>query len=287
MSAAEGLAIIPWPGVRHGPADQLNALATAALGDRCFVLDADGDSGQALRRATAAGVDPDVLAGFASAAAGRDAGQNREELDTGYHALAAAAQLLALVSERGYAIDPGALLTEAWGASFEGCVTKYSLYLRHALRLGPAVPIPYALTVPDARFLVAATEAGGATIGDRLRVFIFEVGGQLAGLFTATTNSLKDSAARVWVPLEPGAVTVLSKQGIRLWPRPESYRLERVPSGYREAPQQVVQQQDGGLVLPVSAGLVYRLARSPAFVFAPRGLPEAAFRDRLLQATAV
>lgn len=123
--------------------------------------------------------------------------------------------------------------------------------------------------------------------GGRLRVFLFEVGGQLAGLFTATTNSLKEGAARVRVPLDPDTVTVLSKQGIRLWPRPEPYRLEDVPSGYGEAPQQIVQQQDGGTVLPVSAGLVYRLARSPAFVFAPPGMPAAAFRDRLLRATAV
>lgn len=284
MRSTEGLAIIPWPGASRGPGRDFGALAQSILGDRCFLLEADGDREEALRSAEEAKVDPGVLAGFRAAIDGSRSGRNQEELDTAFHALAVGAQLLALLAERGYAVDARTLEAEAWGASFEGCVTKYSLNLRRILGLAKVVEIPYHLTVPDASFLLGATQTECLRLGDGLRVFVFQADDQLMALYTATAYSLDDRAARVQVPLDPVETVVRSKQGIRLWPQPEAYLLKGVPSGYEEAPQQVVGVQGGGLVLPVSAGLVYRLARAPAFVLASLGTPGADLRRRLLRA---
>lgn len=166
-------------------------------------------------------------------------------------------------------------------------MTKYSLNLRRILGLANVVEIPYPMTVPDASFLLDATSLECLRLSDGMRVFIFQTADQLMALYMATAYSLDDEAARVRVPLDPAEVVVRSKQGIRLWPAPEAYLLTGVPAGYEEAPQQVVSAQEGGLVLPVSAGLVYRLARAPVFVLAPPGTPNVDFRQRLLRAVSL
>jgi hypothetical protein len=284
MRTTEGLAIIPWPGESRGPVRDFCALAQSILGDRCFLLDANGDPEVALRSAEKAKVDQGVLAGFRSAIDEPKSDRNKEELDTAFHSLAVGAQLRAMLAERGYTIDARVLEAAAWGASFEGCVTKYSLNLRRILGLANVVEIPYHLTVPDAAFLLDAAQTECLRLSAGLRVFLFQTADQLMALYTATAYSLDDEAARVRVPLDPVEVVVRSKQGIRLWPAPEAYLLAGVPAGYEEAPLQVVSAREGGLVVPVSAGLVYRLARAPAFVLAPPGMPSADFRLRLLQA---
>jgi hypothetical protein len=59
------------------------------------------------------------------------------------------------------------------------------------------------------------------------------------------------------------------------------------PTGYGEPPQQVVTKRGDLLHVPVSAGLVYRLAKAPAYLFLPAGLPLAEARAMLMAAARV
>ena len=287
LGVDEGLAIIPWPGQSAGPSREFNALAVSVLGDRCFILDAGADPASALRAAEDARFEPALLDEFRRALDRRPAVLNQEELDTAFHSLAVCSELQRQMAERGYECDAGAVSAEAWGASFDGCVLKYSLNLRRMLGLARVIGIPYGMTVPDAAFLLSASEIECILLADGLRLFIFQGGDGLMALYTATAYSFADGAVRVRVPLDPETTTARSKQGIRLWPDPDEYVLRHAPAGYAEPPQQVVRAEGDGLVLPVSAGLVYRLARGPAYVFAPPGMAYAAFRDRLTRAGVV
>jgi hypothetical protein len=143
------------------------------------------------------------------------------------------------------------------------------------------------MTVPDARFAVDATQIEVLAVGECVRAFMLQAGAQYLALFVANGNSLADPAGQVAVPLDPRSTTVLSKQGLRLWPDPEPYLLRDVPAGYEEAPQQVVGVQVDRLIVPLSAGLVYRLARAPAYLVAGPDLSLGQFRARLLAATLV
>jgi hypothetical protein len=82
-------------------------------------------------------------------------------------------------------------------------------------------------------------------------------------------------------------IIVKSKQDIRLWPHPEEYILPDVELGYHELPRVVVKRLLDGLQVPVSAGLVYRLAKAPAYVFMPDDMPYATARSILASARLV
>lgn len=262
FAPSEALAVIPWPGQSRGPSVDYLAFAASVLCDRCFVLDC------------AAPQPPAVSSGDT----------NREEYDTALHADACCRQLKQLLTERGYEFDPKTVSAEGWGASFEGCVTKYTLNIRRVLGLANAIAIPFELTVPDAVFLLDAVCVESALLQEDLRLFVFRKGDQWFALFTGTTETLGAPARRV--RLEDGAdhLIIQSKQGIRLWPDPEPYQLQDVPPEYQEPPQSVVKGERDHLDIPISAGYVYRLAKAPAYVFAAPGVPPDEFRRTLIGA---
>ena len=179
-------------------------------------------------------------------------------------------------------VDGSRATATAWGASFDGCVTKYSLSLARLLGLREAPGIEFDLTVPDAAFLVDAEPMGTHLLANGLRLFMFRCGPDHVGLFTATSHALGDRALSASVDVGNWPVRVLSKQGIRLWPDQEPYHLPWVEREYYEPPQQLVRVSGGRLHVPVAAGYVYRLAKAPAFIFAPWDMPQDEFRDRLL-----
>ena len=86
---------------------------------------------------------------------------------------------------------------------------------------------------------------------------------------------------------DPGQLEVRSKQGLRLWPGPETYHLPSAPVECYEPPLTVVTADAGEIRVPVSAGMVYRLAKAPAYIFAPPGMSDAEFRGILTAAELV
>ena len=227
------------------------------------------------------------MAEFKSAFVQQKMRWNKEELSTALHCLACCRQLHVMLAERGYWFDEKEVSAESWGASFEGCVAKYTLTMRRMLNLSNVVEIDYGMTVPDAFFLLDATHAEWVLLDNRLRLFLFKVGNQAIALYTLTAHSLADQVSYVALPCDPQKVTVKSKQGIRLWPQPEVYALPSAPCGYYEPPQELVRFADGRLYAPVSAGFVYRLAKAPAYIFAPPDMPYAEFRGTLMSAELV
>jgi hypothetical protein len=166
-------------------------------------------------------------------------------------------------------------------------VTKYTLYLRRTLGLANTVEIDFGATVPDARFLLAATAAECVVLANGLRLFRFSGGGRAFALFTFTQHSLADRPAQVRLRCDPRQLEVRSKQGIRLWPEPETYHLPAAPPECYEPPLAVVTAGAGEIRVPVSAGLVYRLAKAPAYIFAPPGMSDSEFRGILTTAELV
>ncbi len=287
FAGTEGLAIIPWPGTRVGPASAYNELAVSILGDRCFILDCPDCLTPEFWLEEDQGFTQAVLAELQAAFVQQGLKCNKEEIVTDLHCLACCRRLETLLRERRYTLDRTTVSMDGWGASFEGCVTKYSLTLRRMLGLTHAIEIDYGLTVPDAAFLVSIVECECFSLAGGLRLYLFTDDGRSIALYTLTSHSLADSPVHVRLPLGRGSVTVRSKQGIRLWPQPEAYLLAGAPLEYQEPAQQVVTVEHGSLSVPASAGFVYRLAKAPAYLFAPPGMSHAEFREILLSAEQV
>lgn len=274
------LAIIP--AGRDGPAADFYAAAEAKLGDRCFMLDTPGCLHPEFW--SVGDLQGVMLSEIRTLLVHQRAAWNKEELFDALHAQACSRQLRVQAEERGFDFDPGAIAVDGWGESFDGCVTKYSLNLRRMLGLSRVVDIVFDLTVPDAPFLLDASLCDCVLLGAGLRLFVFVREDQFIGLYTRTEHSLADAPAYVTLPVERETITVKSKQGIRLWPKPAEYVLRNVPAGYHEPSQAVVSLGPEGLRVPVSAGLVYRLAKAPAYVFLPSGMPYADARAVLTSA---
>ena len=232
FSATDGLAIIPFPGSHAGPAASYHAAAAATLGERCFLLDCPDADDPSFRASGGRDRREAVPAETESALAAPQTSWNKEELEIALHCRACSGQLEALLAERGFAVDRASLRAEGWGASFDGCVTKYTLNLRRILGLANVVGIDFGLTVPDARFLLAATAVECVLLANGLRLFRFSGGGRACALFTFTEHAPADPPEQVRLRCDPGQLEVRSKQGLRLWPAPETYRLGSVPPGY-------------------------------------------------------
>jgi hypothetical protein len=270
LTDTEALMVVPF-----GPSPQATDLYTQAqamLGDRFFLLDA----ADPLIPGFWTDHDPDytlkLIGELGSAFTHQQYAWNKEELHTALHCQALCRQLAAFLAQRSYSYDANTVLSEAWGASFEGCVIKYSLNLRRMLGLANPIAIPYRLTVPDATFMLGVLESECLTLDNGLRCFLFNCGEEIIGLCTATSQSPADQPAWVRLSVPPEAFTVRSKQGTRLWPKPEEYHLPTAPAGCYEPPQQVVRYEDGWLYVPVNAGYVYRLAKAPAYIFFPQAM---------------
>jgi len=287
LSPSDALVVVPVARDPAGPAAGFHALASEVLGDRCFFLDTPmcceeefwSDESREFRDAVSAETE--------AAFKGQGQAWNKEELHTSLHCVALCRQLEAALRERGLLFAPDQATGEAWGASFDGCVTKYSVTFRRMLRLPEPVPFALEMTVPDARFLLDAEAVETVLLAGGLRLFLFRAEGRSIALYTATSHAMSDRAVTVGVEIAPVLVTVRSKQGIRLWPEREPYCLRNVPPGRWEAPQELVTVEEGALRVPVSYGFVYRLAKAPAYVFAGPELSHDAFRAALLRAAVV
>lgn len=278
----EALVILPWPHFDTGPAVDFEARAARLLGDRCFLLDAPYPSSPSFWQ----GAHPDFLRGVAEdlrdACLNQGSDWNKEEMTTALLSRSCARQMLGLMGSRGLAWDPATVQSEGWGASFEGCVSKYSGSLRRLLGLTHPIAIDFEMTVPDAAFLLRARRCERLSLSDRLDLFLFDLEGTPAGLYLQTSVSLSDRAAWLSVAAPPDRVRVLSKQGARLWPGPAEDKTPPRSIGLHEPAQELVTLEDGRLRVPISAGMVWRLAKSPAYLVGEPGTTLEEFRKWLL-----
>lgn len=283
----EILIIIPWPGNKNGPASQYNSLATSILGDRCFILDCPDSFDPAFWSDNSEDFQRVIIQELKSAMVYQKDKWNDEELHTALHSLACCRQLNSMLLQRGYCFDKTQVLADSWGASFDGCVTKYTLNIRRMLKLSHAIEINFDLTVPDAAFLLEASFSESVLLPNGLRLFLFRRGNQAIGLYTMTSHALKDKAIFVQIDVNQRKVTIMSKQGIQLWPIPEPYHLPQAAIGQYEPVQELVTFENNKIRLPVSAGFVYRLAKAPVYIFSGPDTPYQEFKDILLNAETI
>jgi hypothetical protein len=228
--------------------------------------------------------DAGIVAELRDALLGQGQEWHKEELDTALQCRGCVTQLWDLFEQRRLSLDVRSVQAHAWGASFEGCVTKYSTNLRRLLALAQPIEIDYPQTVPDAAFLLESEWIGRHAITDDLRLFLWRLGDRPVGLFARTSESLADRPVRVSLTVDPDSLTVVGKQGGRLWPPPTEDKTPPCGPGYYEPPQDRVTWSDGQLVVPVNHGMVWRLAKAPAYLMGPPQMSAEAFGDLLLTA---
>ena len=236
----EALVIIPWNNKKTGPVSDYNSSASSMLGDRCFILDCASPPDSAFWADTTFGFDEAVLNEFKSAYIFQQDRWNKEELYTSLHAVACCRQLDSMMKKRRYYYDKSTVTAESWGASFDGCVTKYSCSLQRILGLTNVIYINFKMTVPDAAFLLGDVNSECIILRNGLRLFIFKKGEQTFALYTTIAHSMENQVSYAGLKVNPKQLTVMSKQGIRLWPDSAEYCLQGAPVGYSEPPQELI-----------------------------------------------
>lgn len=298
------LAMVPLPGT---PSEQTRAYcehAAATLGKRFILMDCPDYQSPAFwkRGGKGAPTSESVLAEFRDLCLGQGSAWSKEEVETGLHTRACVATLEHELTRRGLRLDRNRLKAQGWGASFEGCVTKYTLNFARLLRLANPVQIDFAMTMCDAAFMLGATCVERVTVGDTASgsgagggsgatsggavLHLFRQKGRGVAIFFARAASPADRAARVRLRFDGAGLRVTDKRGVRLWPNPR-FKPVCADVGLAEPPQELVRLRDGRLEAPLCTGLVYRMAKAPAYFHAPRGMSMETFRSLLVDAEIV
>ena len=279
----EALCIMPWRHYdSHGPCAAFEQWACSLLKDRCFILDAADSRKVEYWNGSKTQIQDDIYEDLRDAFLHQGESWNKEELVTSLLARACIHQFKTQLRQRSLNISPSSVRTEAWGASFEGCVTKFSLWFRRLLGLPKPIDIAFDMTVPD-DILLPATFVETLALDDKVRFFLFQVRDRWIAFCTATSISLADPPCYLSLAFDPKTVSVISKQGIPLWPKPQSYHLPGVEVGVYEPPQKLVYLNNGRLHLPLSSGYVYRLSKAPAYLCSAPRMPWKTFRKTLLR----
>ncbi len=281
FGAGDALVVIPWNTIKSGPVHDFNLLADSLLGDRFFLLDDSDGLVPSYWQQQENSFSKEILSNLKDMLTRQKEAWNKEELFTALHALNCWRQFNRLLAARDLTLDVQQLQCTSWGASYEGCVTKYSLSLRQYLHLAQPVRIDFDMTVPDADFLLHAKERETLLIHPDLQLSIFQNGDNLIACYSRTSHSLADKPAFVEVSLDSSRASIVSKQGIRLWPQAETYHLSSAPFGFYEPPHQIVKATSNGVRVTAHCGYVYRLAKAPTFIFASTGMTFDDFRDIL------
>ena len=273
----------------RGPAamEDFSARAEAVLGKRCFTLREPDWLQPEFWKRTAGATAPKLLADLQAACVTQGESWNKEELTTLFHARVCSVALLKSMRKRRMTIDPATINCEGWGEEFEGCTLKYCLAFQRALGLAKPVELEFDRCVPGAKFVLNPRSVERIALSPALRLFLFDTARGPIALFVSTQNTAADAAEYVRLPLELKRATIRGKQNLSLWPRPTIARRNVAPLGLHEPEQPLVRADAEGLLVPVCTGVIYRLAKAPAYIFAPRGMAMKKFRDLLMQATSV
>jgi hypothetical protein len=267
--------------------EDICAQAQAILGDRCFCLrEPEFGSREFWMQNKGKAGDP-LFHDLRDAMLAQGVTWNKEEMETLFHARICAMAFFKMVSHRRMRLDLQTVECEGWGEEFEGCTAKYTLAFRKVMGLARPVELNFDMCMPGAKFVLNPKKYERIALSDELRLFLFQTTRGPIGLFISTQCTLADRANRVRLPKALQSVVVRGKQGIRIWPRSQMSKRKPYPLGYEEPEQTLVVDDPEGIQLPVCAGMIYRWAKAPAYVFAPRGMTPARFKALMKQAIPV
>lgn len=194
-----------------------------------------------------------------------------------------AQDLLALLAERGISLDTGQLALQAWGESFEGCVTTWSTMVPHYLGCSSRVEIPYEKTVPDTFFLLSSAYQGRTPLDHDTALYLYQdASGQSIAHYKRERVTLTDPSFYAELDLPSDSVAVLDNRGRELLP----VGGELIPT----VPPSLVRRTTTGLQVMVASGrgrggegpLFY--PREAALFIASHDIGSEEFRVRALQA---
>ncbi|MFA6107153.1 MAG: hypothetical protein WDA75_00160 [Candidatus Latescibacterota bacterium] len=194
-----------------------------------------------------------------------------------------AQDLLALLAERGISVDMGRLALQAWGESFEGCVTTWSTMVPPYLGCPSRVEIPYEMTVPDTLLLLSCEYQGRTALDHDTALYLYQdAAGRSIAHYKRERVALADSSFYAELDLPPDSVAVLDGHGRELLPAGG----ELIPT----VPPSLVHRLPAGLQVMVASGRgrggegPHFYPREAALFISSRDIGSEAFRARALQA---
>ncbi|MCK5733783.1 MAG: hypothetical protein KAI38_06325 [Candidatus Latescibacteria bacterium] len=197
--------------------------AQEVLGARCVVVRAapsvSGAFLPGLDDAFKTGVAEDLMAAFQA----RGYEWRAQDMKVAVFSRAYAREIESAFIERGLAFDPKTVRAEAWGESFEGCVTKWSNGMGTYLRLSNPIEKKFEMTVPDAPFILCSNFVECVPLANEVRLFLFE-GSDMRpiGVFLKASHRVWDRLLSVHLPADPEVFEVQKKMGGTLWPAEDS-----------------------------------------------------------------
>lgn len=243
--------------------DDLERHARQCLGPRCIILPTNpfrpAEASPSNEQDFRMGVADDLLHAFQS----RGYEWKLQDMKIAVDYRGQAWQVLAAFRDLGLCFDPATVDAEAWGESFDGCVTKWSNGLGTYLGLQKPVEKEFAMTIPDAPFLLTARFVERVHVSDVVRLFLFEeTDSRPLGLFLKTGHHVWDRLLVVRLPADSAGMEVRRKTNERVWPAAES----------------TLPIVDGAVEIPIYGG---SYSDDPTYIFG-EGIRMAEFRERLM-----
>ena len=245
----------------------LEERAQHILGARCVIVSvkpsASGEFFPGLDQAFKTGVADDLMAAFQA----RGYEWPAQDMKIVVFSRAYAREIKSAFRERGLAFDPETVRAEAWGESFEGCVTKWSDGIGAYLHLSNPIEKNFEMTVPDAPFILRSRFVECVPLANDVRLFLFEGSDlQPIGVFLKASHRVWYRPLFVLMPADPRTFEVKKKMGETFWPVVET--------------EPVAGDAEGIVKVPVYGG---SYSDEPMYISGKHITP-LAFRERLVGA---
>jgi hypothetical protein len=140
------------------------------------------------------------------------------------------AQVMRQIMENGFSFDPMIISTIIWGQSFEGCAAGFGTSIATGLGLKTPTEMDYAMSAPDAPFLLDATFLKVEAVPDSdVEAYVFALeDGRHAAFFRSTLTPQWLDTRAIELSLDLERFSVLTKQGDRVWPDVEAPTPEQL-----------------------------------------------------------
>ena len=217
LASNEVLVLLPIGSTKSQRA--LEERAQDTLGARCVVVRAtpcaSGEFLPGLDNAFKAGVADDLMAAFQA----RGYEWPAQDMKVAVFSRAYAREIESALRKRGLAFDSETVRAEAWGESFEGCVTKWSNGIGVYLHLSNPIEKNFEMTVPDAPFSLRSRFVECVPLANDVRLFLFKGReGHPIGLFLKASHRVWNRPFFVHLPADPQVFEVKKKMGETIWP---------------------------------------------------------------------
>jgi len=135
------------------------------------------------------------------------------------------------------AFDPATCKTLIWGQSFEGCAAGFGSAIASGLGLKTPTQLDYAMSAPDAPFLLSAKYVQTVSVPDSdVQAYVFDLtDGRYAAFFRSCLTPQWLDHRPIEIPINSKNFSVITKQGDPVWPHGElPTQKQRAHSRYNQ-----------------------------------------------------